>query len=213
MPKLLFALILSVSCCWLAAMPAAAQNHLVNSEFDDNLAFWQILNPSIAAGWDALDVDSDANSGSARVVSTQATAGTDQKGSGLLQCFDVTPGSLLEMSAWAYVPPGQDRNALPDLSVAYFDQPSCVSAVCGVSLCGSSDSAQIDTIDIWTLIESTFEVPGDVESVRIFLRPRKIEAGGSVAVHFDAVTVPEPGAGASVAAACLALAALGRRRA
>ncbi len=215
MLKLPFLLALSGSLCWLLAAPAAAQNLVVNGEFDENLAFWQILNPSITAGWDALDVDDDPISGSARVVSTQSMPGSELAGSGLLQCFSVAPGARLEMSAWAYVPSGQANNALPDLNATYFSDPSCGNFLCNNNTvpCGSALSPQVDTIGVWTLTETIFDVPDNVQSVRLFLRPRKVEAGGSVAAHFDAVFVPEPGVGASLAAACLSMAALARRRA
>jgi MYXO-CTERM domain-containing protein len=67
--------------------------------------------------------------------------------------------------------------------------------------------------DTWELLSTPIVAPATAVSVRVFARPRKQEAGGSVDVLFDAIELPEPGAAGLGLAALGALGALARRRA
>jgi len=52
--------------------------------------------------------------------------------------------------------------------------------------------------------------PAGAKAANVILRPRKVEEGGSVAVLFDAVFLPEPG-GTALGAAAIAALAIRRR--
>jgi hypothetical protein len=156
-----------------------------------------------------FDVDASPTSGSAEVQSFQVdAAGPMAKGPSMIQCVAVAPDSEYYASAWAYTPSGQDRTALPDITVLFFEDASCTTPV-GDNVESNQGTADLDT---WQFLELLATAPPTAGSARLFARPRKQEAGGEVDVLFDALFVPEPGGALSGLAAAGALAALAVRR-
>jgi len=195
----------------LASAPARAQNLLSNPDFDMDTSGWGEGNFSITLQWDGADVDMDPSSGSARVTSAQADAASPSaKGSGMVQCVPVTPDAEYLLSGYSRIPSGQSRTALPDLTVVFFQVADCASDF--IMQTNPESNPASGATDAWELLSTPIVAPANAVSVRVFARPRKQEAGGSVDVLFDAIELPEPGAAALGLAALGSLGALARRR-
>ena len=210
MKRLLLAVALAVVA---APIVRADGNLIVNPNFDTDISSWANGNiNSITSAWDSRDLLSDPASGSARVTSTQATAGgPDAGGSGLIQCVDIGGVGTLRrfaLSAFYFIPSGQATTAEPDLSVVWFQDPGCGSFLVGSQR--NSDQGASST-DAWLQLQMGAQAPLTAQSVRVFLRPRKVEAGGSIDVLFDAVFLPEPDAAPLGLVAVAALGSLRRR--
>jgi len=201
-------LLLAAALGLVAAPVAQAQNLLGNPNFDTNLSGWSNGNPSITSAWDSQDVLSDPASGSALVTSTQTEAGA---GSGLIQCVDIAGSGTprrFEISSFYLIPGNQVDTAAPDLSLVWFTSGGCVNFINGAQF----NTAQgASTTDTWIQLQGSTDAPLDAQSVRVFLRPRIVEPGGSVDVLFDAVFLPEPDSAALGLAAFASLWALRRR--
>ena len=209
-------LLLTMAAAALLGAPAQAQNLLTNPDFDTDLSGWGPGNAFIATSHEPNeDVDGDIiNSGSARVNSSQESAGgSEQGGSGMIQCVNVDPNPIHDLRGWALVPSEETRNARPDLKIVWFTEADCAS---GFILGNQPNSTQHSgTKDFWEELTLEATSPVDAASARVFCRPRKVEAGGDIDVLCDAISIvslPEPGDGALAGAALLALGLLARRR-
>jgi hypothetical protein len=200
----------------LAAAPAARAvdgNLVQNPNFDTDLSNWSNGPGGITSQWDASDVVDNPSSGSAKVTSTQALdGGPGNSGGGLIQCLDIagsgTPRSFT-IGAFYFIPSGQNRTATPDVSVSWFSTPQC-GAFAGLP--DGKTGLGSPTTDTWTQLQAVVDAPLTAQSLRIFLRPRKVEAAGSIDVLFDAVFLPEPDAAVLGVAAIAGLGLLARRR-
>ena len=205
-------LLLAAALGLLATPVARGDNLLVNPNFDTDLSGWANGNPSITSVFDPEDVLANPASGSARVTSTQADAGGgNAAGSGLIQCVDIAGAGTprrFEVSSFYLIPSNQADTATPDVSLVWFSSGACGTFINGTQF----NTAQgASTTDMWLQLQGVANAPLDAQSVRIFLRPRKVEAGGSVDVLFDAVFLPEPDAAALGLAAFAGLWALRQR--
>jgi len=183
----------------------ADSNLVVNGNFDTVIAPWLSLNPNFSGDWNSMDSAGQQDSGSASVTSNQVDDGSASPGSGILQCIQLTPGSY-HVSALYFIPSGQDRSADPDIAIPWFDTTNCTGVGIGQTLVPQVTP----TTDSWLQLAADVVAPAGAKAANVILRPRKVEEGGSVAVLFDAVFLPEPG-GTALGAAAIAALAIRRR--
>ena len=200
-------LILASAIAFAAASTAGADaNLIINGNFDTDVVPWVKVNDNFAIVWDPADSAGLQDSGSARVTSSQVDqGGTMNGGAGAQECIEVVPSANYAVSAAYFIPSGQDRTAEPDIGIAWFLDSQCLTTALPPeqSLIPQGES----TTDMWLPLGGDVVAPDDSHSANVILRPRKLEAGGSVDVLFDAVAfVPEPGAAALGASAVAALA-------
>ena len=183
----------------------ADSNLLVNGNFDTVIDPWVSLNPNFSGVWDSMDSAGQQDSGSARVTSNQADDGSMNPGSGILQCVQLSPGSY-HVSALYFIPSGQAHSADPDIAIPWFDTTNCTGVGIGQTLVPQVTP----TTDSWLQLAADVVAPAGTKAANVILRPRKVEEGGSVAVLFDAVFLPEPG-GTALGSAAIAALAIRRR--
>ena len=187
----------------VAAFRASADSNLVvNGDFDTDVSSW-LTSQNFSLVWNAEGMTQ--GSGSGRLTSSQMDAGgTNNGGGGARQCVPVA-GGRHDVSAFYLIPSAQNRTAEPDVALAWFANANCQGTGVGSSLIPKGAS----TTDSWLQLQGRVVAPGATQSANVILRPRKLEAGGSVDVLFDAVFLPEPG---SAAAGLVAVAAIATRR-
>jgi MYXO-CTERM domain-containing protein len=200
----------------VAASPSQAQNLLANPDFDTDLSPWEAGAATIGVSFDAV-YDVNANDGgSARVASGQTEAGgPGNAGSGMVQCVNVTPDTLYEISAFALIPASQDRTANPDVRLVWFEVADCAPCPPQNPICfiqGPATNQHSGATETFEELVGSGVAPSTALSANIVARPRKNEAGGTVNVVFDAFFLPEPDAPALALAAAATLALLRRRR-
>jgi hypothetical protein len=101
-----------------AALPGAAQNLVVNPNFDTDTTSW--TGPGV---WDTLDVDASPTSGSATYINASAgTAGFAFAS----QCITVDPAAVgYDLAARTYVPSGQAGSGVARVDVVWFTDALC----------------------------------------------------------------------------------------
>lgn len=190
----------------LLAVPAAAQNLLVNGEFDANLAGWSNLDPvEIGMAWSPQDPGDPTPSGSIEVVSTVSNGGA----TGPSQCVDVDAGVPLWMSVTILVPTQSFEYLYADPFVRYFDTVGCGG---GIELGNEFPIGQVSMGEGWKRIEGPLAPPAATRSVLAVLGVVKpVSVALPATVYFDAVFLPEPGSGALAAGAFVVLGLLAAR--
>ena len=101
-----------------AASPGAAQNLIVNPNFDTDTSDWTGIGE-----WDIFDVDASPASGSASYINTSAgVAGF----SVVLQCITIDPTAVgYDITAWTYVPSGQVAAGFARVDLAWYTDTLC----------------------------------------------------------------------------------------
>ena len=159
---------------------AAAQNLLVNPNFDSNVAGWSFTTPGTFTWDSSLDAGSNPLSGSGRLDNTSpATNGT----SFAAQCVAVTGGSTYDFLAKIRIPSGQSQTGHANVVVNFYDGASC-----GGSNVGGTASPIVlsTTTDTWVQSQVlAFAAPGTAVSAQVNLWVDKVEANGSFVVNFD----------------------------
>lgn len=212
-------LLLAAVAALLGAPAVHAQNLLLNPEFDTSVANWTKPSPAsaIEVSFDgSYDVDGDPASGAARLTSTQANAGGEgSAGPPIVQCVAVDPDTLYRLSGNALVPGAQTNGARPDMQLIWFSVSDCGACPVEDPVCfedAGSTNQHTGVTDRWEALGLNVVSPVDAISANVLLRPRKVEAGGSVDALFDGLYLPEPDGAAAGLAALVALAALSGRR-
>lgn len=163
--------------CLLAVLlpvGAAAQNLVVNPNFDVDLSGWT------AAGgvWSPLDLAGSPSSGSATWNNTNAST------SGSLyvtQCIEIS--GVFEgfyFGSWVFIPSGQTGTGIADLSLAFYSDTACSDYIDGF---GGSAMAELD---VWRHVNLEGWVPTGAGSARIGALNQKYGVG-EFQVHHDSV--------------------------
>jgi hypothetical protein len=164
----------------VTAGTAAAQNLLVNPNFDSDVSGWSFTTPGTFT-WDStLDADSNPSSGSGRLENGSTVAfGT----SFAAQCVAVTGGSNYDLMVQIRIPSGQTDSGYAMINVNFYNAASC-----GGSNVGGASSPQVlsTTTDTWVLSQVLNQAaPGTAVSAQVSLWTNKTEATGSLVVNFD----------------------------
>lgn len=180
MPKLAIAGLLVLAAM---AASASAQNLLVNGNFDTNLDGWQF--PDATPTWAALDIDGSPSSGSAYYANAQAAASTQLVV--LSQCTPITEAGAYLVTAFGLAATGQANGHLVGsytLDVHHTDCSGGFVALGGnyIATTGQWESFQSPAIIV------TPPAP-PLMSINVLLRVDKIDAGGSFAGNFDAISL------------------------
>ncbi|HEX7707213.1 MAG TPA: hypothetical protein VF701_12210 [Thermoanaerobaculia bacterium] len=155
---------------------AAAQNLLVNPDFDRDLAGWTSVPPS-AATWDAPEA-------AARVV-----ANTDQVT--LRQCVSVTPGVNHDLIVRIRVPEGQSGTGHAFAGIHYFAGPNCTGETRQVATTAAGVTPGADW-HVRTLINRP-SIGGDAMSANVDLYVQLL-TGASFTALFDRIQFGPTGA-------------------
>lgn len=147
-----------------AALPAAAQNLVVNPGFDSTTVPW--TGPGV---WDSMDVAGSPSSGSATYTNTSAgSAGF----AFIQQCITVDPLIVgYRISAWTYVASGQTAPGYARIDAVWFTDPAC------------TDYLEYDEIypagqlDVWEEAGGVVFRPYTAQSVKIQGINQKTAAG------------------------------------
>lgn len=161
---------------------AAAQNLLVNPNFDSNVAGWSFTTPGTFTWDSSLDANSNPLSGSGRLDNTSpATFGT----SFAAQCVAVTGGSNYDFWTQIRIPSGQTQTGYANGVVNFYDGASCGGSNVGGF---ASPSVLSTTTDTWVQSQLLTQLaPASAVSAQVNLWVNKAEANGSLVVNFDSV--------------------------
>jgi hypothetical protein len=175
--------ILAAACA--LALPAAAQNLLVNGGFDSTISGWARAGGEVSA-WSALDANGAAGSGSASVTNTFSVANVS---TGIGQCVPATPGQSYRLAGSVRVPSGQARTGG---AMIYLDFSSDASCAVGhfltdgrLILSGGTGQGRFDT---WLPVSGTATAPAGARAAFIACDAMKAEAGGSFQTLFDGLS-------------------------
>ncbi len=174
-----FALLL-VSVLAAVGGTAAAQNLLVNPNFDANVTGWSFTTPGTFTWDSSLDADSNPLSGSGRLDNTSPVAAGS---SFAAQCVAVTGGSNYDFLAKIRIPSGQSQTGYANVVVNFYNAASCSGSNVGGT---ASPSVLSTTSDTWVQSQVlAFAAPGTAVSAQVNLWVNKAEANGSLVVNFD----------------------------
>lgn len=162
---------------------AASINLIANSDFDDadGISGWISGAP---IEWDAnLDVDTDPNSGSIRIINEAEGAFIVHSASS--DCVPVAEVDY-ELRTWVYIPSGQANTtdgAFAFLSL--YASPNCANFLESVF----PEEPRVALLDQWQLYKGTVRVPAAAQSARMGVDISKNGAGGSFVANHDAVSL------------------------
>lgn len=160
------------------ALPAGAQNLLVNGRFDDGITGWTVR-PEGAAAPSPVDIGNSPASGSALLTTNEALAAA--RVYPLDQCIALTATGRYRIGASGRVVAGPSAAALV---WSYFYR---ASATCS----GGSNAAGGRFIETptWSGVEQVVEVTTLPATIQVLLGIEKAPAGGAASGHFDDVFV------------------------
>lgn len=185
----------------LVASEAAAQNLVVNGDFDTDLDGWTNVGAPQSI-WDEFDEFEDPNSGSLRIVNS-SSAGTTTV---VRQCALAEADREFQVG-FTHVTFPDGAEGAARMRLIWYANSTCEGATSGIEILDSSIAGP------WTRVEEIVTSPPATQSVLIELGARKTagSASNDYRVYFDEIYVPEPGASASIAA-IFALAHMAQRR-
>jgi hypothetical protein len=161
-----------------AAMPAGAQNLLVNSRFDTDIAGWSPIQGVGTADWSSLDAAEQPGSGSLRLTNSGPLPNTAVV---ISQCVPVQAGAEYTAAADFHVPSGQPSRFQAYIGYGWYPTGDCS----GTSPFGSGGSS-VSTTGRWVYHGDRITVPAGIGSVELELIVFRYEAATFV-VHVDNV--------------------------
>lgn len=164
---------------FLAALPAAAQNLLPNSTFDDDLSGWSVFEATLTPSWSALDANGSLSSGSLRVVNTSAT---DNNAFPAAQhCFPVQAGDSYSARGRFLYPGGQAHTGEAAVIVFFMNGIGCSGDV----VAQEADQSVLPPATWVVLDTGSLVAPPSAVTALIYFGFRKVGAGGSAIFHLD----------------------------
>ncbi|MFI5182523.1 MAG: FG-GAP repeat domain-containing protein, partial [Thermoanaerobaculia bacterium] len=158
----------------------AAQNLIVNGNFDSNVLGWTFQDTGSFTLDSSHDADSNPLSGSGRLENAIPLESGSARA---MQCVAVTGGKSNDIWARIRIPSGQTTSGYAMVVVQFYDGASCLgNSVGGVS----TPQLNSTTTDTWVVSE-VFSQAAPVAAVgaRVNLWVNKTEATGSLVVDFD----------------------------
>lgn len=164
-----------------AALPVQGQE-LTNGTFDSNVDGWNPFFDTTIV-WDPLDADGSPGSGSALVVNALDEAGG---GTGARQCpGGAVVGELYRLSIDILIPENQSATGSAGPVVQWYNDV-CVESI-GAPIYPRGIST--DEAGVWRRISVVGVAPPGTGSVRVSLMIIKDDQGGTLAAHFDNVSL------------------------
>jgi predicted enzyme related to lactoylglutathione lyase len=174
-----------------AALPAAAQNLLVNPTFDTNLSSWTIGTDSVTVTWDGTrDGDGSTTSGSARTVWAASTVTGNYEA--FTQCVNVNQSVNYRFGGKAFIPSGQALAGQAYFLAVPFNQSNCQGAP---PPSAAVSTPSVTALDQWTETLGTITPIGGSILIGAYLA---VPAGGTFTINYDDLLL-EP-----VTAGCIA---------
>ena len=168
---------------WIAGCGSTEPNVLLltNPDFTTNTNGWSAEDPASATvAWNATDANGASNSGSAVVTNTSVGP---SNGSGIIQCVTaITAGGSYTFGGSVRLPTGQSRTGDLQIGLRWRAGSNCSGSVVG----SQPRVSHAAPGNAWVYLTSqVFVAPAGVASADFIAFPSKVEAGGSLAGHFD----------------------------
>ncbi len=152
---------------------------LVDDTFDENVDAWPAGSKSTSV-WDPLDAQGSSSSGSALVTNISDSA---VDATGPEQCVEgIEAGQLYRVGADVLVPGGQTETGTARMLVRWYSDGCTANQTGPWAVTNQIDSSVSET---WLPISASGVAPEGTSSARIRLGILKLQAGGSLAAHFD----------------------------
>ena len=178
---------IAIGVAMMVASVAAAQNLVVNGDFDNDVSGWTEMS-SILLSWDPTsDYQDSPESGSALIVNADLWAN-----SGAVQCINgIVAGEAYGLSAWLRAPTGQIGQGTGGVFVWWYVVPDC-----GGSQTAGPATAYITTSDSWVeVVAPSEQAPPGTQSAIVYLNNAKTSSTpGEYRVYYDHVLLTAGGA-------------------
>jgi len=170
------------------ALPASAQNLVVNGDFARDVSFWRVEEVGAAfLTWDARDASGSPASGSGRVSNQHPRSG---QGSGVAQCVSgVVGGAAYDFGGKVFIPAGQSRSGSAQIGLRWYAQPGCAGNAI------SQPRAETSQLGTFVTLARTEQAPANAVSAEFLAFTSKPDAGGELAALFDDLTLARQGSG------------------
>lgn len=170
-------------------VPDCEQSLAKNGFFDNNFADWT-PEVNIALDWEALDADSNGDSGSMGVQNSNAANLDNLSLSGSSQCIELQGAGLYEVGASIYVDGSQQGKGSGGVNVAFYEASACA----GATMIGfGGTSPMVSATDEWKAAGFQADAPMNARSMSLRLVVLKAFKDPPVQVRFDNVVVKPPG--------------------
>lgn len=177
LPVLVLAILALV--LWTLPAPALAAELIKNGTFDDDLSSWGTINDDEnGAAWSPVDADGSATSGSALVSNSHPSAAIFQ--APMVQCVTLDGSRTHRIGTEIMVAAGQPVSGEGWLVVIWYASEDCS----GNDL-SSAIVAKAGSPGTWRSVDEEILPPSGSRSVELRLGVVKNSVGGSLAVHFD----------------------------
>lgn len=165
----------------LSALPASAQNLLINPTFDVNLDGWDPFTGfGILQEWSSVDSASDPSSGS--LYGTLPADSTFRIPIYASQCVVVAPDTLYRFGGKVLIP--SSTSPTPSYGTVFANTYD--SANCAGNYVENIVAPEVYVKDAWTRTSATLQTGANVGSIRVHLRVFA-PANTTLRSHFDAI--------------------------
>jgi hypothetical protein len=171
----------------LVAATVSGQNHVTGGDFATSLEAWHHdPNTRGTSAWSEHDEVDSPSDGSAQLVSTASEAGVLVVL--LEQCVPVAAGQAYVLSHKARFADAQTTTGWAESEVSWYSGPICTDRISGNAILTSGT-----TPPVWVPTSETFTAPAGAASALVEVGVDKIEAGGSLMVFVDDVSLVPAG--------------------
>jgi len=157
---------------------SAAQNLLVNPDFDTDVAGWTTWGTDVSIVWNPEDAYGSPASGSGEVINSYVGSGSGLRA---FQCVSVTGGAVYQLRGKVLIPPGQPTLQGGELYIWWYAEEWCQALI---ATAGSP--LVVWPEDVWIEVAAPLsEAPIGAQSAWISLSVNQLAPGGTVSVLFD----------------------------